>query len=405
VSVYARILRAPGVAVIALGTLIGRLPIGISGLAILLYVRQVTGSFAAAGASAGALALGSAAGAPLQGRLVDRRGVAMLVPLAVAHAGGLMAVWGVGAAGAGTALFVVASFVTGAAIPPVSSVLRSRWPYLLAEQPELIPSAFALDSVMIEVVFVVGPLLTTAVVALVGPQYALIVSTVCVLAGTLTLLSGLHGRPGPERTPRGASAVGLGALASSGLRTLVLASFPVGFTFGSIEVVLPAFSEAEGSRALAGALIAVWAAASGVAGLVWGARGTRRTLLEAHLRFAWMLPLGVAPLLLASSPATMALLVILAGLPIAPLIASRNQLVEGLAPAGTATEAFTWPLTALIAGVSVGSAVAGAVIESSSWTAGVLVAVALAVLGAGVVTARRGTLAEPRALAEPVRVA
>jgi MFS family permease len=394
VSVYARILRVPGVALIALGTLIGRLPIGISGLAILLYVRQVTGSFAAAGASAGALALGSAAGAPLQGRLVDRRGVAMLVPLAFAHAGGLMAVWGIGAAGAGTALFVVASFVTGAAIPPVSSVLRSRWPYLLAEQPELIPSAFALDSVMIEVVFVVGPLLTTAVVALVGPQYALIVSTVCVLAGTLLLLSGLHGRPGPERAPRGASAVGLGALASSGLRTLVLASFPVGFTFGSIEVVLPAFSEAEGSRALAGALIAVWAAASGIAGLVWGARGTRRTLLEAHLRFAWMLPLGVAPLLLASSPATMALLVILAGLPIAPLIASRNQLVARVTPVGTATEAYTWPLTALVTGVSLGAAAAGTVVESSSWTTAVLVATAVATLGATVVLTRRHTLVQ-----------
>jgi MFS family permease len=181
------------------------------------------------------------------------------------------------------------------------------------------------------------------------------------------------------------------------LRTLVLASFPVGFTFGSIEVVLPAFSEAEGSRALAGALIAVWAAASGVAGLVWGARGTRHTLLEAHLRFAWMLPLGVAPLLLASSPATMALLVILAGLPIAPLIASRNQLVERVTSAATATEAYTWPLTALVTGVSLGAAVAGAVVEASSWTASVIVAAAVATLGTAVVVTRRDTLA----LAQP----
>ena len=67
---------------IVLATLIGRLPIGISGLAILLYVREVTGSFAAAGICTGALALGSAFGAPFQGRLVDRRGVAMLLPLA-----------------------------------------------------------------------------------------------------------------------------------------------------------------------------------------------------------------------------------------------------------------------------------------------------------------------------------
>ena len=47
------------------------------------------------------------------------------------------------------------------------------------------PGAFALDSVLIEMVFVVGPLLTTVVVATVGPQYALIVSAACVLFGTL----------------------------------------------------------------------------------------------------------------------------------------------------------------------------------------------------------------------------
>ena len=62
------------------------------------------------------------------------------------------------------------------------------------------------------------------------------------------------------------------------------------------------------------------------------------------------------------------------GLPIAPLIASRNQLVERVAPRGTATEAFTWPLTALVAGVSLGAAVGGVLVESYSWPAAVLAA-------------------------------
>jgi MFS family permease len=89
-GVYARILRAPGVATIVVATAIGRLPIGISGLAILLYVQEVHGSFAAAGVAAGALALGSAAGAPLQGRLIDWRGEGALLPLSFAHAGALV---------------------------------------------------------------------------------------------------------------------------------------------------------------------------------------------------------------------------------------------------------------------------------------------------------------------------
>jgi MFS family permease len=381
---------------IVLATLIGRLPIGISGLAILLYVRDVTGSFAAAGVSTGALALGSALGAPLQGRLVDRRGVGMLLPLAAVHAAGLLAIWIAGAAGAPSGVLPVLSALAGAAIPPLSSVLRSRWPYLLAQRPELVPGAFALDSVLIEVIFVVGPLLTTVVVATMGAQYALIVAAACVLIGTVMLLSGLAGLPGPEPA-REQRAFGLGALADPGLRTLVFASLPVGFALGSIEVAVPAFSEAEGAKALAGVLLAVWSLGSGVAGLAWGATATRFSLLEAHVRFAWLLPLAIAPLALASSPLTMGLLVVLAGLPIAPLIASRNQLVERVTTAGTATEAYTWPLTALVAGVSVGAAAAGAIVESSSWTTSVLVATAVGALGATVVVTRRHTLVQPQA--------
>jgi MFS family permease len=397
VSVYARILRTPGVATIVLATLIGRMPIGISGLAILLYVREVTGSFAAAGVCTGALALGSALGAPLQGRVVDRRGVGMLLPLAAVHAAGLLGVWVSGTAGAPAAALAALSLVTGAAIPPVSSVLRSRWPYLLAERPELVAGAFALDSVMIETIFVVGPLLTTVVVATVGPQYALIVSAACVLAGTLLLLSGLAGRPGPEPSSSGRRRLGLGALADPGLRTLVFASLPVGFALGSIEVALPAFSEAEGSRELAGVLLAVWSCGSAAAGLAWGVSATRFSLLDAHMRFAWLLPIAIAPLALASSPLTMGVLAVLAGAPIAPLIASRNQLIDRVSPVGTATEAFTWPLTALIGGVSLGAAVAGALVEASSWTAAVLTAAAVAALGAAVVLTRRDTLLQPQA--------
>jgi hypothetical protein len=395
VGVYVNILRAPGVGAIVFATLIGRLPIGISGLAILLYVREVTGSFAAAGAAAGALALGSALGAPFQGRVVDRRGIGSLVPLATLHAVGLLSVWGAGASDAPGAVLALASLLTGVVLPPLSSVLRSRWPYLLADRPELIPSAFALDSVIIEVIFVGGPLLTTVVVATLGPQYALIVSAGAVMAGTVMLVAGLAGQRGPERTGADVSAFGLGALAAPGLRTLVLASLPVGFALGSVEVVLPAFSEAEGSRELAGLFLAVWAASSGAAGLLWGALAVRFDLVEWHLRFACLLPLAIAPLLLASSPLTMVLFAAIAGLPIAPLIASRNQLVDSVVVSGTATEAFTWPLTALVTGVSAGAAVAGALVEASSWTTGTAVAVAVAGLGSAVVLARRHTLGQP----------
>jgi len=374
-------------------TLIGRLPIGISGLAILLYVQDVTGTFAAAGICAGALALGSAAGAPFQGRLVDWRGERALLPLAFAHAGGLVLVWVLGAEGAGTAVLACAAFGAGLAFPPVASVLRARWPLLLADDPALIPAAYALDSVLLEIVFVTGPLFTTLTVATVGAQYALTLSAACVLIGTAMFLAGLRGHTRPDGPEAGTRRFGLGALAAPGIRTIVFASLPVGFAFGTIEVVIPAFSADHDARELAGVLLAVWSCASGVSGLLYGARPMRGRLTDVHLRLAFALPLALAGLLVAVSPLTMALLVVIAGLPIAPLIASRNQLVERVAPRGTATEAFTWPLTALVAGVSIGAAVSGALVEEYSWAIAVVAAVAASAAGAALLFARRDTLA------------
>jgi predicted MFS family arabinose efflux permease len=113
---------------------------------------------------------------------------------------------------------------------------------------------------------------------------------------------------------------------------------------------------------------------------------------EAHLLLACALPLSIAVLLAASSPLTMALLVLVTGAPVAPLIASRNQLIERVAPRGTTTEAFTWPLTALVAGVALGAAVGGTLVEEYTWSTAVLASVAVSAAGAALLFARRETL-------------
>jgi hypothetical protein len=82
----------------------------------------------------------------------------------------------------------------------------------------------------------------------------------------------------------------------------------------------------------------------------------------------------------------------LAGAPIAPIIATRNELVSVVAPSGTGTEAFSWLMTALIAGLSLGTAVSGAVVEAFGWQEAVLVGTAVAAAGAVVSLGLRGVL-------------
>ena len=219
---YAAVLRAPHVAALIAATLLARFPIGINALAIILYLRAERGSFAVAGAVAGALAAGSGIGAPVQGRLVDRFGPRrVLVPLGLVHAAALGAIVATAEAGAPVAVLVACGLIAGFAIPPTSSVLRSMWPTLLHDRQELIPTAYALDSVMIELIFVIGPLLTAVIATVLSPPAALIVSAVSVIAGTVIFTALPPSRamvPDPNRVRAG----WLGALSSPGVRTLVL---------------------------------------------------------------------------------------------------------------------------------------------------------------------------------------
>ena len=390
-SAYLAVLRTGRLGWLELATLVGRLPIGISGLAIVLFLKEETGSFAVAGAVAGGMAFGIGGGAPFMGRWVDRRGTGVLMGLAVVHAAGLLAIVALGGSGAATGVLVVVAALTGASFPPSPSVLRARYPALLRDRPELLTSAYALDSVLLELSFVTAPLVVAIIVALAGPAAALAAGSVAVLGGTVAFLALLPAECAPVR-PEGGRDL-LGPLRSPGIRALVVTMLPVGFGIGAVEVSLPAFSEAEGHRELAGILLATWSIGSAVGGYVYGVRPRATPVARAHLRFAMLLPLGFLPALLAPSMLAMAILIVPAGLFIAPLIAPRNELASSIAPPGTATEALTWPLTTLVGGIAIGAAVGGALADAEGWRAVLLAAVVAGAVGAAVATSRRGTLA------------
>jgi MFS family permease len=387
---YLAILSVPHMKPLIAASLLTRLPIGINALATILFLRERTGSFAVAGAAAGALALGAGLGAPIGARLVDRFGPRALVGLAAGHATGLLGLLALGYADAPAAALVGAGVLTGACLPPTSSVMRALYPRLANHDPVLIQSAFALDSVLTETIFIAGPLLTAVLVAAIAPAAALVLSAGAVAIGVLTFLAALP--PSEEPDADRPSAGRLGALRAPGIQTLVLSMLPMGFAFGMLEVAIPAFATDNHRPELAGVLTAVWSLASAAGGLVYGARSRQTSLARVHLRVALFLPLGLLPLVLAGSPLSMAFLVIPAGVFIAPLIATRNELAGQVAPPGSMTEALTWPLTGLVGGVSLGAAAAGGVVEASSWRTAVFIAAVAAASGALVSLARRGTL-------------
>jgi predicted MFS family arabinose efflux permease len=399
---YREVLRAPHVMTLLATSLVARLPIGIESLATVLFLRAETGSFAIGGAVAGGIVLGSGIGNPVISRMVDRLGVGrVLLPVAVAHAVAILGLLLLGRAGAPVPALIASAAVAGFTIPPTSSVLRSMWRTLLADRPAVLPTAYALESVLIELIFIAGPLVTAALVWLSGAGSALILCAVAVVVGTAAFVA----QP-PTRALRGQPAAPdagwLGALSTPGMRTLVVTMAPVGVSLGAVEVALPAFGDAHGNAAWGGVLLAVWSVGSAAGGLIYGAREQRRELLWLWVALVVCIPLGVLPMIAAGPLWSMVLLVIPAGAAIAPLLATTNMLVSHAAPAGAATEAFTWPLTAMVAGIAAGNALGGALAEEQGWRAGVLLALGAGVLAIGVAALRRGTLSGAQPLAAGV---
>jgi MFS family permease len=392
---YADVLAFPGVARIVAAALIGRLPGGMAPLATLLLVRGEGRSYAVAGVVVAASSLASAAGSPLLGRLVDRTGQArVLLWLAVVYPATLIALVLLATHGAPAIALVVCSALSGAAIPPVGACMRALWPDLVSG-PGLRDTAYAFEAWVQEVFFIVGPLVVAAIASLIAPWAAVATAAAFALCGTVWfgLAPAVRAVVPSARTSRA------GALASAALRTVMLSSFALGTAFGVAEVLMPAFGEAHGSRAQGGFALAAFACGSLIGGLWIGTRPPARHL---GVRFAvslGALAIALVPPLLAPSLPVMCVLMLVAGMPIAPAFAASYGLVGELGVPGTTTEAFSWLTTAIVAGLAVGTSAGGAAIDPLGITGALALAAPCAAIAALVAFARHGSLrvAEPLA--------
>ncbi|MFI5755833.1 MFS transporter [Streptomyces sp. NPDC051569] len=389
---YADILKAPHATRLLAGTLVGRLPNATAPIAIVLLVRAAGGSYSLAGALAAVYGIANAVGQPLLGRAVDLYGQPRVqLPAAVVSALGAVLLVVAGTGSPGFAYIAVA--VAGLFTPPLEGGLRALWPNILGGE-ERVHRAYAMDAVAQEVMFTVGPLLVTLLVALRSPAAALLVLNAIGVLGALSVVLSE-----PSRTWRSAprEAHWLGALRSPGLLALLGAFLFVGIALGSITVAGVAYADDHGRASVYGWLMAALGLGALIGGSVYGARQWSGTP-ERRLRvIVALLALGYLPLILTPGVVAMTALAVLAGVFLAPAIACAFIVVDRHAPRGTVTEAFSWLVTTFGVGAALGTAVAGPAVEFGGTSA------SFAVAGAGGIAALLVLLATQRVLVAPVR--
>jgi MFS family permease len=380
-STYRRVLSLPGALAFSLSGLVGRLPISMVTLGIVVLVSTRTGSYGLAGSVSAAYLIANATLAVPQARLVDRLGQHRVLPVSISvFAVGMVLVMVSAESGWPAPWPHLCAVVAGAAMPQIGSNVRARWSRLVTDKRDL-QTAFAIEAVFDETVFVLGPTVVTVLATAVHPLAGLTVAVVAGVAGTSALVAQRRTEPPPS--PRG-HGHGPGEMPWRVLAPLTVSSFTMGVTFGGAEVATVAFADAHGDKALAGPLLAVWALGSLLSGAITGAvrlRGSNAT------RFRWgLLSLGLlmVPVPFVDSFGPLVLLLFLAGFAISPTLIASVAWVEEIVPTGRITEGITIFTTGLAAGIAPGAALVGIVVDARGASASYWVTALSALVGAAI---------------------
>jgi predicted MFS family arabinose efflux permease len=338
-----------------------------TGIGIVLLVSLTTGSFGLAGVLTAAATLAGAVVAPLWGRATDRVGQARVLLLTVlinvpSVALLVMAIelaWPL-------AVSLGAAIGVGIGFSLAGSAVRARWTLRLNGSP-LLHTAFALEAMLDEVVFIIGPVLVTFLATALHPALGVSISAVIGLIGAVALAAQRSSQPPIRWTPHGHK--GSRRLPWRVLVPVAIASGALGMVFGGMELNIVAFAKEAGVLRYAG-LILVAGAVTGA--IIWRASPARRFRVGAI-----MLTLSLLPLPFVSHPLGVALLLILSGMAIAPTLIASVGVIQSAVDQSRLTEALAWNSTGMVAGVAAGAAAVGYVIDSSGAQAG-FVAVAIA---------------------------
>lgn len=413
-SPYRRILARPGALAFSATGLYARLEIAMLSLGSVLLVQRTTGSYALAGAVAATLGAAAAVISPSIARLTDRLGQArVLRPAAVVHAVAIGALVLVAMLGAPVAVLFVAAALAGVTQVSVGSLVRARWANTVGRDDGL-QVAFALESVLDEVVFIVGPVVITLIATLIHPAVGLILAAVTALSGAFLLAAQRRTEPASAKSaaksaPASSSASGppprarsTGVLRVRGVLALVLVFLAAGGVFGSAEVTVAAFTKQAGVPTAAGLVLALWAFGSMLSGLVYGSIRWRGGLERRFVVAVVLMAALTVPMVLVPTVPLLAVVFLVAGVAIAPVITAGSSLIEQLVPPDRLTEGLAWTTTALSLTYAVSAAVAGLLIDAGGARAGFVVPVTAACLGAvaALIGAHR---LQPRPVAGPVR--
>jgi predicted MFS family arabinose efflux permease len=371
-TAYVRVLRLPGAWQFTSAALIARLPLAMDALATVILISTLTGSYAQAGAVVATFGITGAIGSILLARAADRFGQArVLVPSCLVHAAALVSIVALVEWRTPLVAQMLVAAVAGLTGPPIGSFARARW-VRVAPDDAAVRSGFAIESILDEVVFTLGPLLTAWLAFTFALPLPLFIAASLVVIGSMLLAIQRRTQPHVDRSVLRPTL--LSALRVPAMPFVVLAALGLGCLFGCFEVTTVAFTRIAGNSGAAGVVLGLFALGSMFGGLAYGSRHWHQRLPLQAVVLAGLLCLASAVIPWVNTVGALAITTVLAGLLVAPVLITTFALTERLVPPAQLTEGLSWTLSGLALGFAMGSWLGGLAVDNAGTTSGYLLA-------------------------------
>jgi MFS family permease len=373
IAAYREVLRLPAVRRVVLVSFLLRVPMWASNVIMTLHiVGHLHRSYAAAGVLTGVATAALAINGPWRGRRLDQVGLRRtLIPSLIA----LSACWAVAPFGGYWLLFILAT-VGGLFVVPSFSIVRQVLLHVVPEEHRR--AALSVDSVLVEVSYMVGPALGVLLATYLPTSWSLFACEYAsvLAAGVLWLANPPLRSDEPGAAPAGTVASGAGTeegpgaqprswLSPAVIAVLLMASSVTVVLVGTDVAVVAALRHM-GHQSWIGWELGLWGFGSALGGTVYGA--LHRDVPVAALGL--LLGAVTLPLALAPNPAVLAVLLVVAGLLCAPTITATVDALSRLVPERIRGEALGWHGSAMTTGGALGAPLAGIAIDRTSWRGG-----------------------------------
>lgn len=426
ISQYKRLFSLNGAKSFCVAGAIARLPMSMIALGIVLALNHLYNNWTIAGAMSASYVLAQAAVTPVYAKLFDRFGQRKVGVIALtAQVVSMISFAFAALFRVPLALLFVLAIVMGVTQFAFGALVRTRWAYSLRAESDdsLLNVAYALESGIDEIVFILGPILAAWLATSVHPVSQLFVPVLASGLGGAWFFSLRNTQPAVLKVVEVPTAAagdvdvliasqkeneileaetesqkkdfarsfidkfslkqlhnhhakkrGKNVLLYRGIIPLVLMFVVFNMSFSAFDVSVTAAMKAQGLEHFIGMQLALFACGSLVGAIIFGSHKFRGSNWSHLIVFLTLLTVGYVLMNLnLDRLMLMSVFEVLSGLCVSPIFATGNLIVKATVPEESLTEGLSWLPTASAVGCSLGSMAAGAAIDAWSAHAGMMV--------------------------------